>query len=350
MANTTEAEDQVTTFNYYGAPNDLEEDALEIFIRKTKDVAEVRLPVRDLRSLDPRAFNIDNHGFAILSHQSSLLPPLKPARAVDFADDTLLKAVYWNEIIDLLKQQYGCRSVVIINTTLRDVSTFPPLDPKNPRGADPHLAPFFLVHSDYTPPGVREHLRAITPAFFAANGREASTTPAARAEFFRLRDEIIAAEDAAVARAKLQSHWDWDGTGYSGEAPRYVMASIWRPLETVRRDPLAVMDARSVHHSRDVRTLPRVHRNRPGCVPEYKGANALPQPPEGCMKQGEEHRWYYLKDQTPEEVYVIKFYDSDAMKDEASGLARFCPHSAFMIDGVEEEEPRRSVELQAWMI
>ncbi|KAJ6551351.1 hypothetical protein B0H19DRAFT_1157313, partial [Mycena capillaripes] len=280
MVNTTEAGDQVTaTFNYYGAPNDLEEDAVEIFLRKTKDVTEVRLPVHDLRSLDPRAFNIDTHGFAVLSHQSSLLPPLKPARAVDFADDALLKAVYWNEIIDLLKQQYGCRSVVIVNTTLRDLRVFPPLDPKNPRSAGPSYAPFFLVHSDYTPPSAREHLRAITPAFFAANGREASTTPAARAEFFRLRDEIIAAEDAAVARAGLQSHWDWDSTGYSDEAPRYAMASIWRPLETVRRDPLAVMDARSIHHERDVRTLPRVYRNRPGCVPEYKGGNVLPQPP-----------------------------------------------------------------------
>ncbi|KAJ6551348.1 hypothetical protein B0H19DRAFT_1073068 [Mycena capillaripes] len=104
MVNTTEAEDQVTTFNYCGAPNNLEEDAVEICSRKTKDVTGVRLPVHDLRSLNRRAFNIDTHGFAVLSHQSSLLPPLKPARAVDFADDALLKAVYWNEIIDLLRQ------------------------------------------------------------------------------------------------------------------------------------------------------------------------------------------------------------------------------------------------------
>jgi hypothetical protein len=67
-----------------------------------------------------------------------------------------------------------------------------------------------------------------------------SQTNEERAEFFRLQDEIIAAEDSAIKTTGLNpedddfmtgkgGNWDWDGSGYQG--PRYGIFSLCRPWE-----------------------------------------------------------------------------------------------------------------------
>ncbi|XMA18629.1 hypothetical protein WAI453_011420 [Rhynchosporium graminicola] len=104
--------------------------------------------------------------------------------------------------------------------------------------------PFFSVHSDYTPGGARSHFRAMSEAWSCR-----SQTSQERALFFKLRSEVIAAEDSAIGQAGFEpgdgdmqagkgGHWDWDGEGYEG--PRYAIFSIWRPWEVgCQRDPLA---------------------------------------------------------------------------------------------------------------
>lgn len=53
------------------------------------------------------------------------------------------------------------------------------------------------------------------------------------------------------------------------------------------------------------------------------------------------HRWYYKSGLGPEEVILIKCFDS-----KLDGRARRVPHTAFEIPGTEEKEGRESIEVR----
>ncbi|OJA15166.1 hypothetical protein AZE42_10078 [Rhizopogon vesiculosus] len=55
------------------------------------------------------------------------------------------------------------------------------------------------------------------------------------------------------------------------------------------------------------------------------------------------HRWYYLKEQTPSEITLIKCFDS-----RTDGCARLSLHSAFHETGCPPDAPQRqSIEVHA---
>jgi hypothetical protein len=54
------------------------------------------------------------------------------------------------------------------------------------------------------------------------------------------------------------------------------------------------------------------------------------------------HQWYYLFEQTPAEVMLIKCFDS-----KTDGRARRVPHSAFVDEEFEGERARESIEVRA---
>ena len=116
------------------------------------------------------------------------------------------------------------------------------------------------------------------------------------------------------------------------EAPRllrsrYQLINAWRPIQAVRKDPLGVVDARSVAED-DLVPVQLVFPDRVGETFAVK-ANAA-------------HRWHYLRGQTPDEVMLIKCFDS-----ETDGRARRVPHSAFVDRGMLDEADRESVEVRA---
>jgi hypothetical protein len=323
-------------FNYYDSDEPIPEDDASIFTGECPHMKPFTVPVQDIRQ-STESFDLDTHGFKILKHNSSLLPPSKPAGAANFHDQELMKSTYWPEITSLIREQLGARGVAIINTTVRDVVKLDlsKFEPKHPRTSSvTAIAPFFVVHGDYTATGARSHLSAIVPTFYEDLGIIAYTTPEERETFLTLRSEVAAAEDAAQAQAGIDAE-HWDGANYEG--PRWVMFSIWRPLATVQRSPLAIMDPRDLKGSS---SLPRVYRKRPGFLPEYKSTNLLPRPP-----KAEGHRWYWLPEQEVDEVYAIKLYDSDGAKE--AGPVLGAPHSAFELEGTDGLPPRRSVELRA---
>jgi hypothetical protein len=313
------------------------------------DLVPVSTTVRDIRSIDASHFNIDSHGFQVLHHASSLLPPQAPLVA-DFSDQALMRNVYWPETVELVKTQLGARAAVAINTTVRDIAprTLERLSADNPR-ANPRasLEPFFFVHGDYTAPGARGHLRAMLPSFFEDNGCMEGTTAEEREHFFRLKHEILHSEDTAMDADGVTDPWQWSGRNYEG--PRWAMLSVWRPLETVQRDPLGLMDPNTLFngssHSETVVPLPRIYKNRPGFEGEYKSENLLPLPP----TQGKKHDWYYTSEQRPEEVYAIKLFDSEAYK-EGSTVVPYAAHSAFALRAQETKPLRRSAEVRVLVI
>lgn len=73
--------------------------------------------------------------------------------------------------------------------------------------------------------------------------------------------------------------------------------SVWRPIENVVEDyPLAFCDAASVPDG-DLVECDHVRRR-------FKGANFY-------AYYNSAHKWYYLGEQHPDEVVLLKMFDSD---------------------------------------
>jgi hypothetical protein len=101
---------------------------------------------------------------------------------------------------------------------------------------------------------------------------------------------------------------------------------VWRPIKTIYKDPLAVADANSVPDS-DLVPTALIYPNRVGETYSVK-----PNP---------NHRWYFKYAQRPDEVTLIKCYDS--LND---GRARRVPHSAFVNPAEEDKYSRESIEVR----
>lgn len=151
-------------------------------------------------------------------------------------DEKILKEVYIPEIEALLLQVTGGKTVftdsVVMRNTIHtevdglareeseeEIAEFPKfVGTKAGAGGSP--AP--KVHLDYAPKGARTHLRKY------------------HTRVTELTSQIIEAEDKLLAKGILQmelkDHYD---------GPRWAMFSVWRPLKTVRRDPLALSDCRT---------------------------------------------------------------------------------------------------------
>jgi hypothetical protein len=108
---------------------------------------------------------------------------------------------------------------------------------------------------------------------------------------------------------------------------RVQVINLWRPINHPVYDaPLAVAEATSVRFEELVPS-DLVYPNRVG-----ETYNVAFSP---------EHRWHYVKEQRPDEVILIKCYDS------RTDVARFAPHTAFLVPDAPADAPtRESIELR----
>jgi len=107
---------------------------------------------------------------------------------------------------------------------------------------------------------------------------------------------------------------------------RFQIINVWRPIKTIFKDPLAVADAHSVPET-DLVGAALIYPNRRGET--Y------------TVKPNKAHRWYFKYGQTPEEVTLIKCYDSTD-----DGRARRVPHTAFEDPSEENNYSRESIEVR----
>ncbi|KAI9821089.1 MAG: hypothetical protein M1827_003823 [Pycnora praestabilis] len=117
------------------------------------------------------------------------------------------------------------------------------------------------------------------------------------------------------------------------EAPRllkgrYQIINIWRPLKTILKDPLCVVDTRSVKDS-ELLPVKMIYPDR-----EAATYTVLP---------GEEgaHKFCYLHAQQTDELLLFKNYDS-----KQDGRSRFVCHGAFVMPEYEDMDKRESIELR----
>ncbi len=109
---------------------------------------------------------------------------------------------------------------------------------------------------------------------------------------------------------------------------RVQVINLWRPINHPVYDaPLAVAEAGSVRVD-DLVPSDLIYPNRIG-----ETYNVLFNPA---------HRWHYVKEQRPNEVLLLKCYDS------RTDVARFAPHTSFIVPNVPADAPaRESIELRA---
>ncbi|CAN7312736.1 CmcJ/NvfI family oxidoreductase [Variovorax sp. LjRoot84] len=109
---------------------------------------------------------------------------------------------------------------------------------------------------------------------------------------------------------------------------RFAIVNLWRPLATVERLPLALCDARSIALE-DLVPSDLVYRDKVGETYSFTYNPA--------------HRWYWFPKLRPDEVLLLKIYDSLA-----DSTARLTAHTAFENPAdAPDAPPRRSIELRA---
>ncbi|KAK3329130.1 methyltransferase [Apodospora peruviana] len=267
---------------------------------------ERRRSVTDIRSSGETEFGTDISGFSV-----HLLPAIEKS----FTDDTAVREGYYAEVDALLRAKLPAgdkiKKIVIFDHTIRKH------DPSSPR------QPVQQVHVDQTP------------------GAAAA----------RVRRHVFPPEEA---ESLLKG--------------RYQIINVWRPIGHPATDfPLAVIDWRTTS-TEDKRDLVKVDllyplRNRDGDGDD-RGKEVLPDlttigSTEGYEVKGEtyavqpseRHKFYYVKDMTPDEVMFIKCFDSWSEGQEGGqgrkGIAGLTPHTAFVDpDTPQGTKGRESIEVR----
>jgi hypothetical protein len=281
----------LASFNYYLPPsggsskpstpsvNDLE------LILGTRDQDTRLLAVHDIRAQETE-FSLDKTGFCIIKHSSA---------EKNFADNDSIHATYYPELELLLKRKFPDLNRVVLL---------------------PHIVRSALRKTDYSGP---------TDSAWNKPDRGQAPAPRVHIDFTRRGTHLVL----------VQALGEEDASCITESGKRYIVLSIWRPIKTVRRDPLGVCDARTVGDE-DLVPLQRVYPDG------QKGENIVVK----ARAAGEgdcKHRWYWMSDQKPDEVLLIKIFDSEA----GQGRVTRTPHASFEIECAPDEPPRESIEVRA---
>lgn len=130
---------------------------------------------------------------------------------------------------------------------------------------------------------------------------------------FRQLENVVA--DTAEREQLLKDH-------------RVYVINVWRPLKPISRDPLAVCDWQSVDWKRDWIAKKFIYPS---------GWSEL-----GSPMYHQDHRWYWLSDQQPDEALVFVQFDSDKVNEGGMTTA----HTAFVDPDFTDGPPRESMEIK----
>ncbi|KAI0840149.1 hypothetical protein F5Y06DRAFT_263782 [Hypoxylon sp. FL0890] len=260
-------------------------------------LAEHKRPVNNLRGRESE-FSTDNSGFAVLK---------EPANEKAFTDDAAVRNGYYQEVENLLKKRIpGIKKVVIFDHTIRR------------RTPDAARAPVQQVHVDQTPAAAEVRVRRHVP-----------------------KDE---AEELLKGR--------------------FQIINVWRPIENPASDfPLAVIDWRTTKPE-DFVPVDLLYPKREDFAKDNddRGKEVRPDESKWYSTEGyevrgetmsvapsEAHKFYYQKDMTPDEVLLLKCYDSwgEGEPQGKDGIAVRTPHTAFIDPQTPADAPgRQSIEVR----
>ena len=193
-------------------------------------------------------------------------------------DDAAIRAQLYPEVEAFVKKTVGAKRVIIFDHTIRAQSN---VNQTRSEHSTSRRAPVMNIHCDYTPNSGPLRVRQLLP-------NEA--------------DELF-------------KH-------------RVAFYNFWKPLKrTVEERPLAMCDV-TTSTDRDFITMKLRYRDRDGEI--Y------------VMRYSPRHRWWYFPRMTPDDVILLKTYES-----ETDGRARFVGHSAFEDPNTPPDAPmRESIEIR----
>ncbi|KAK0657053.1 hypothetical protein B0T16DRAFT_51041 [Cercophora newfieldiana] len=272
----TEQHNLTTTVNYYLDPEDGSLPT-PVYVGSTQVTNErLMIPtaviVTDVTGAEG-SFTLDSHGFAFHTHASN---------EKEFHDEKLLRAEYYPECEELLRSFTGASRVVAFDHKVR-------------RGP--------------------AHWHKLGENNSASRGplRNAHVDQSYDGALIRLREVFSAGEAEELQKRRWQ------------------IINVWRPIRTIRKDPLAVADATSVAE-RDLVAASIIYASCGRRVESW------------TVKANPEHRWYFKYAMRPDEVALIKCFDSDE-----AVPARRVPHCAVEDPDEREAEWRQSVEVRCML-
>lgn len=252
-------------------------------------------PVENIRGQEDK-FGTDVSGFGVYRY---------PAQEKSFTDETQIREGYYKEVENLVRDKLpGVKKVVIFDHTIRRNEKASPRQPVQ------------QVHVDQTPGAAAVRVRRHLPAEEA--------------------EELLKG--------------------------RYQIINVWRPISHAASDfPLAVVDWRSTKPEDFVKVdllYPKRSENDDG---DDRGKETVPTSKDNHSTDGYEvkgetygvapsdhHKFFYMKDMTPEEAMFIKCFDSRSESvGGTKGLAGMTPHTAFVDPNSPADAPgRQSIEVR----
>jgi hypothetical protein len=131
--------------------------------------------------------------------------------------------------------------------------------------------------------------------------------------------------DQSYAGAELRLRWELPNEADELVKRRYQIINVWRPIEAILKDPIAVADAKTVPDA-DLVEADMTENDFPG--------------KQWVVRHNPRHRWYYKHRMTTRDVLLIKCFDSD------TSVARRALHSAIEDPVYREEQSRQSIEVR----
>jgi len=210
-----------------------------------------------------------------------------PTQFGDFYDEAAVRGRYYPEVRSAMRAFTGALEVIVFDHNVRSAA-------RAARGEIGVRVPVAQVHNDYT-----EH-----------------SGP-------KRKREIL---DQA-GRSDLNDR-------------RFAFVNLWRPIVgPVWDNPLAVCDARSVSPDDLVATEIQHFGEDNLEVPRHRGEIY-------SVRANPAHRWFYASQMRPDEVLLLKCYDS-----RVDGRARFLPHTGFRNPACPREfVPRESIEARTLVV
>ncbi|KAF2637221.1 hypothetical protein P280DRAFT_483106 [Massarina eburnea CBS 473.64] len=262
-----------TTLNYWADPGD-GLPPTPIFIGKGRITNERPHRAHNFTITDVTGheadYSLDTHGFQYCRHESA---------EKAFTDEKAIETVYYKECEQLLKDITGATRVHIFNHKVR-------------RGPTQwhHLGQNNLANRG---PVTRTHV------------------------------------DQSYHGAELRLRWEFPDEADELVKKRYQIINIWRPVETILKDPIAVADSS---------TVPDADLVAAGMTEQDFGGESW------VVRYSPDHCWYFMHGQAPGDVLLIKCFDSDV------GVARRALHSAFEDPEYCDRESRQSIEVRCLVL
>ncbi|GAP92237.1 putative GA4 desaturase family protein [Rosellinia necatrix] len=185
------------------------------------------------------------------------------------------------------------------------------------------------------------------------NTVEANIEALKKLEASRGRDKVPDREGFGKTVPARHAHVDQSGQGArtllgdnlpreAGELAktRWGTVNLWRPIRTIRRDPLCFCDGRTVADEDLVpmRAVPPPAGAAGGgfykSISKGSGFQTLE------VRANPRHEWYYLSGMRPDEALIFKCYDSRNTSESR------CCHASFRHPEMAGEAPRESMEMR----